>query len=93
MTEPRPTSRAYSRYDHDPDAITWARQKVLGEINRAENLARQATNAGATETAEFWTRHARALRQAFIGGEDCVYGRFDERLPELARAVDGEWTE
>lgn len=76
------------RYDQDPEALAWARAKVQAEIDRAEKFVAQATAQGATEGAEFWRRHALHLHRAFIGGEGCVFGRFDERLPRFARAVD-----
>lgn len=77
-----------SPYDYDPEALAWARAKIQHEIERAEKFVEQATTDGATERAEFWRRHALHLHRSFIGGEGCVIARFDERLPELAKAVD-----
>jgi hypothetical protein len=78
----------YSRYDTDPEALAWARTKVQDEIDRCRKFAESATAAGKPEQAEMWRRLANRMQRQFIGGEGCVMGYFDERLPVLAKAVD-----
>lgn len=77
-----------SPYDYDPEALAWARTKVQDEINRCRRFAEQADAAHNTEQFEMWRRLANRMQRQFIGGEGCVMGYFDERLPALARAVD-----
>ncbi|MFI8301533.1 hypothetical protein ACIGCZ_37125 [Streptomyces nigra] len=78
----------YSRYDADPEALAWARAKVQDEIDRCRKFTESATAAGKPEQAEMWRRLANRMQRQFIGGEGCVMGYFDERLPSLAKAVD-----
>ena len=75
-------------YDRDPNAITWARAKIQAEIDRCRQFADQANAAHDTEQHEMWRRLANRMQRVFLGGQDCVIAAFDERLPELARAVD-----
>ncbi|GGT43523.1 hypothetical protein [Streptomyces purpureus] len=75
-------------YDRDPEALAWARTKVQHEIDRANQFVASATTVGDQDAADRWSFAARHLRRTLIGGEGCVMGRFDERLPELHRAVD-----
>lgn len=79
---------AYSRFDRDPEALAWARTKVQDEIDRCRKFAESARAAGQPEQSEMWRRLANRMQRMFIGGEGCVMGYFDERLPALARAVD-----
>lgn len=76
------------RYDHDPDALAWARTKVQDEIDRCRKFAASAAAADKPDQAEMWRRLANRMQHQFIGGEGCVMGYFDERLPALAKAVD-----
>ena len=77
-----------SPYDTDPEALSWARAKVQDEIDRCQKFAESARAANKPEQAEMWRRLANRMQRTFIGGEGCVMGYFDERLPTLARAVD-----
>lgn len=80
----------YSRFDHDPEALAWARAKVQAEIDRADEFATQLAAATDPENADRWAFVARHLRRTLLGDTDsCVMGRFDTRLPELAKAIDG----
>lgn len=79
---------AHDKYDRDPEALTWARAKVQAGIDRAEKFVEQATAADKPEAAQKWRYIANLLRNSFIGGEGCVIARFDERLPELRKALD-----
>lgn len=78
----------YSRYDRDPEALAWARTKVQDEIDRCRKFADSEKAADKPEQAEMWRRLANRMQRQFIGGDGCVMGYFDERLPGLARAVD-----
>jgi len=77
-----------SRYDTDPEALAWARAKVQDEIDRCRKFAESARAADKPEQAEMWRRLANRMQRMFIGGEGCVMGYFDERLPALAKAID-----
>lgn len=79
---------ARSRYDTDPEALAWARTKVQDEIQRCRKFAESARAAGEPEQSEMWRRLANRMERTFIGGEGCVIGYFDERLPDFAKAVD-----
>lgn len=85
---PEQTAR-YSRFDHDPEALAWARTKVQAEIDRCRKFADQADAAHNTEQFELWRRQGNWLERTFIGDGSCVIARFDERLPALAKAIDG----
>lgn len=78
-----------SRYDQDPKAIAWARAKVQAEIDRAEEFAAQLASVNDPTGADKWQAIARYMRRTLLGDTNsCVMGRFDERLPEMHRAVD-----
>lgn len=77
-----------TNYDLDPDALAWARAKVERLINRFADFERQCTEKGDTDRAKAWKRAAWDVRRGLIGGEGCVIGAFDERLPALASAID-----
>ncbi|MFB7312948.1 hypothetical protein [Streptomyces sp. NPDC056192] len=77
-----------SRFDRDPEALAWARAKIQHEIDRCEDFHRSATAAGKAEQGEMWRRLGNRMKRVFIGGEDCTIAAFDERLPELAHAID-----
>lgn len=77
-----------SPYDTDPAALAWARTKIQDVIDRCRKFAESAHAADQPEQAEMWRRLANRMQRQFIGGEGCVMGYFDHRLPDLARAVD-----
>jgi hypothetical protein len=77
-----------SKYDYDPEALAWARVKVQAENGRCRKIAEQADAAHTTEQFELWRRQGNWLERTFIGDGSCVIARFDERLPEFAKAVD-----
>lgn len=85
--------REFSRFDRDPEALAWARTKVQAEIDRADKFVQQATADGATESAEFWRRHALHLHRSFIGGEGCAIACFDERRPAFVKSIDNAATD
>lgn len=79
----------FSRYDTDPEALAWARTKVQAEIDRFANFEQQCRERGDDVKANFWLQAQWSMRASLLGrGEGCVVGAFDERLPQLAKAVD-----
>lgn len=78
-----------NRYDADSEALAWARAKVQAEIDRARGFAEAARAAHDPEHADLWQRIANRMQRTLIGGEGCVIAAFDERLPDLAKAIDG----
>lgn len=69
-----------SRYDSDPDALAWARERVQHYIDRCETWA-AAGGPHAEESEKF----AALMHMWFIGsGDGCVLTAFDARRPELA---------
>ena len=79
---------ARSKYDHDPEALAWARAKVQAYIDRLTDFEHQAKDRDATAKA-LGLGAARILaHRHLLGGVGCTIGAFDERLPALARAVD-----
>ncbi|GAA3050382.1 hypothetical protein [Streptomyces glomeratus] len=67
------------RYDHDPDAIAWARAKVRKSVDRAERAA--AGDTLGAEDREQWRRIAAYMRRELLNREGVVHAAFDERLP------------
>ncbi len=87
MTEPRPD---LSRFDLDPDALEWARRKIQAKIDRAAGFEQHCRDTGAREAEVRWRTVRQFMSQTLIGGRGCVIAAFDERLPEMTRAMDGE---
>ena|ERR1041385_6311161 len=77
-----------SPYDTDPDALAWARTKIQDEIDRCRKFAESARAADKPDQGEMWRRLANRMQRVFIGGDGCVHAAFDERLPDLVKAVD-----
>jgi hypothetical protein len=76
-----------SRYDSDPEALAWAREKIQRRIEHYRKFERQAAERG-TSDPDSWRRIAWAMERDFIGGEGCVIAAFDERLPDLVKLLD-----
>ncbi|MFI9645137.1 hypothetical protein ACIHAA_02385 [Streptomyces sp. NPDC052040] len=70
---------ALDRYDHDPDALAWARAKVRKSVDRAERAA--AGHTLSAEDREQWRRIASYMRRELLSRDDVVHAAFDERLP------------
>lgn len=85
-----PTPPDLSRFDTDPDAIEWARAKILRYVERAEQFEKHARDAGNPEMAAHWRITATFMRRTLLGGRGCVIAAFDARLPAMTRAMDGE---
>jgi hypothetical protein len=78
-----------SRFDRDPDAVAWARAKVVRVRDQFRGFQQKAAAAGRSEQAEMWRRMANMLDLKLIGGTTCVITAFDERLPAMAKLRDG----
>lgn len=77
-----------SKYDHDPEALAWARAHVQKFIDRLADFEQQAKTKSDPIT-EYGCGVARAMAERhFLGDDGCTIGVFDERLPALAEAVD-----
>lgn len=90
----------YTRFERDPDARAWARQKIQHEMERCRRHAERAEAGGRSEQAEAWRRLAAHMRRAFVGGTGFRLAAFDERLPDYldtgpsvqeATANDARW--
>ena len=77
-----------SRFDQDPEALAWARTRVQDFINRLADFEQQAKTKG-DQIAQYGCGAARAMAERhFLGDGGCTIGVFDERLPELAKAIN-----
>jgi len=77
-----------SRFDHDPDAVAWARAKVVRLRDRYRGFEQSARAEGKADQASTWRRLANMLDMQMIGGQGCSIAAFDERLPEFAALRD-----
>ena len=75
------TTADLSRFDSDPDALAWARQKIQREIDRFADWERRATEKGNPDQAMQWRKMKNMLVRQFVGTGGCVIAGFDERLP------------
>ena len=75
------TTTDLSRFDSDPDALAWARQKIQHEIDRFADWERKDTEAGEIDRAMQWRKMRNMLVRQFVGTGGCVIAGFDERLP------------
>jgi hypothetical protein len=78
----------FSRFDRDPEALAWARTKVQGYVDQLTEWEKQATERDATAKAAALGAARILASRHFLGG-GCVIGAFDERRPDIARALDG----
>lgn len=74
---------ALTRYDHDPEALAWARGHVQKVADRYREFERHQMADGDAEKAAMWRKFANLLEFEFIGGRGCVIRPFDERAPEM----------
>ncbi len=79
-----------SKFDSDPEAIAWAREKILRAVGQAEQFEQHNRDTGSLEWAERWRITAKFMRQKLLGGKGCVIAAFDERLPEMTQATSGK---
>lgn len=78
----------FHRLDSDPEALAWARDKIMRRIEHYRKFERQATERGTSDPKQ-WRMLAWSMERDFIGGEGCVVAAFDERLPEFVKALTG----
>jgi hypothetical protein len=78
-----------SRYDADPGALAWAREKVANLESRWRKFGEAAASAGKDEQAGMWRYLANGVHSGLIGGEGGVIAAFDDRRASLPVA-DGE---
>jgi hypothetical protein len=79
---------ANDRFDRDPEALAWARAKVQHALDRLANFEKQAAAEGSHDQATGLNLAQLSLRRTLIGGQGCVIGAFDERLPEHRALLD-----
>lgn len=79
------------KYDTDPEALAWARDRVQGFIEKMRRFEEQAKHAdpAAPERERQWRVFGNMLQDAFIGGSGCVVAAFDERMVTLAPVIAG----
>ncbi|MET8953091.1 hypothetical protein ACWEO4_21385 [Streptomyces sp. NPDC004393] len=73
------------RYDHDPDALAWARAKIRRSVDRAERAA--GNGSLSAEEREEWRRIASYVRRELLTRDDVAHAAFDERLPAFLGAI------
>jgi hypothetical protein len=78
----------FSRFDTDPEAIAWAREKVQGVIMQAELFEKQANDARQLKVAQRWHLVASFMRRTLLGGHGCAITPFDERLPAWVEKIN-----
>ena len=81
------TATDLSRFDDDPDALTWARAKIQHAIDRAAGFEAHCRETGNIRSEVNWRTVRQFMSQTLIGGRGCVIGAFDERLPEMRRLM------
>jgi hypothetical protein len=79
-----------SRFDRDPDALEWVREKVRDLESRWRMFSESATEAGKDDQANMWRYLANGVHTSLIGGTGCVIAAFDERRASLPPVADGE---
>lgn len=89
MAEPTTEAPDLSRFDTDPDALAWAREKIQAKIDRAAGFEQHCRDTEAPDCEVRWRTVRQFMTQTLIGGRGCVIAAFDERLPEMVRATDG----
>ena len=77
-----------SRFDHDPDALAWARAKVQQYIGYLADFERQATDMGDPNAAHAFRVVQAHMARQLTGCEGCTIAAFDERLPEWRARMD-----
>src|ERR1035441_4415939 len=78
-----------SRFDRDPDAVAWARAKVVRLRDRYRGFEQSASAAGKFEQSSMWRRLANMIDMQMVGGKGCSIAAFDERLPAMTALLGG----
>lgn len=72
-----------ARFGTDPDALAWARGKVVKLRAKYRLFEASSRDEGKPELATQWRKFANLLTMELIGGNGCVITPFDERRPSL----------
>lgn len=78
-----PRDGEFTKYDRDPDALAWARSHVQGFVDKMRRFEKQAMERGDAQLESQWRKIANSVSMTFIGGNGCVIGAFDQRLPQF----------
>ena len=78
-----------SRFDRDPDAVAWARAKVVRLRDRYRGFEQTSAAAGKFEQSSMWRRLANMIDMQMVGGKGCSIAAFDERLPAMTALLGG----
>src|ERR1039457_6709859 len=78
-----------SRFARAPDAVAWARAKVVRLRDKYRGFEQSARAAGKPEQASMWRRLANMIDMQMVGGKGCSIAAFDERLPEMTALMAG----
>ena len=77
-----------SRFDRDPEALAWARSKVQAYVDRLADFEKQAGEKRDPLTANGCAVSRLLAQRHFFGDGKCTIGVFDERMPQMADAID-----
>jgi hypothetical protein len=77
-----------SRYDTDPEALTWARSKVQAHIDLLAKFEQQANQRDSTDKARGLAIARISAERYFLGDGGCTIGAFDERRPEFTARIN-----
>lgn len=78
----------FSKFDHDPEALAWARAKVQAYIDQLANWQEEANERGATAKGLAFGAARRLAQHRFLGDGGCTIGVFDQRMPDYANTID-----
>jgi hypothetical protein len=78
----------HPRYDTDPDALAWARNRVQQYLDRLADFEQQAKTKGDPITQNGCGVARLLAERHFLGDGGCTIGVFDERRPHLARSTE-----
>lgn len=83
----------FSRFDSDPEAIAWAREKIKWAVRAAERHEKHANDARDLKSGQRWHIVAGFMRRTLLGGQGCAIAAFDERLPEWVGRIEAAGSE
>lgn len=82
----QPASK-YSKFDFDPEALEWARNRVEQVRDKWRKFEKDAAAKGDNEAMMRARRVANLMQMELIGGSGCVITAFDWRLPTMLEAL------
>jgi hypothetical protein len=71
------------KYGSDPEALSWARERVEKALQRVEDMAAHLAEKGEVDKAEGYRGAAWRVRSLLIGGEGCSVAAFDGRMADF----------